>query len=79
MCLIDFGIAKEIINTNEGKMITGLAYTTWFRDPQYSENDYNSIKVEIYPLGKMIYNLYFPEDHPQISSRRNMLTIHSWR
>lgn len=55
--LIDFGLSKPIIETNRGKMITGVGYSLWYRDPQYNEGQYNSIKVELYSAGKIFYNL----------------------
>lgn len=58
--LIDFGLSKPIIDTNRGKMITGVGYSIWYIDPQYNREQYNSIKTELYPIGKIFYNIDNP-------------------
>lgn len=75
MKLIDFGISTPTILTNQGVMMTGVAYTTWWRDPQYNPEEYNDIKVELYPVGKiyeeimnggMIEGNIIPSDNPSL-------------
>lgn len=55
--LIDFGISAVATPTPQGSVVTGVAYTEPYRDPEYVETDYNPISVEMYAVGRTIYNL----------------------
>jgi len=55
-CLIDFGLSKRVYNTSEGKMTTGTAYTMSYRDPEYRDDVFNPIAVELYPVAVMLDN-----------------------
>jgi len=59
-CLIDFGLAKRIYNTAQGKMITGISYSLPYRDPEYNGSAFNPINVELYSVGASLIKFYDP-------------------
>jgi serine/threonine protein kinase len=61
--LIDFGIAGEATMFNNEANITsyyfrGLAYTGYYRDPQYFDTEFNNINVEEYAIAKTLYSIH---------------------
>ena len=49
--IIDMGLAAKCILNKDGQYYTiNSCYTVPYRDPEYSETQYNNIKVEIYSL-----------------------------
>ncbi len=57
--IIDFGLIKKAnLMENEDMVIAGTAYTLPFRDPEYSEDYYNTINVEHFSVAWTIYGIY---------------------
>jgi serine/threonine protein kinase len=54
-CLIDFGLVQLANLYDEGYFINGIAYTETFRDPEYWDEDYNSIRAELYSVAQTLY------------------------
>lgn len=63
--IIDMGLAVKCILNNDDQYYTiNGCYTIPYRDPEYSEKQYNNIKVEIYSLAmsyKELLTLHVPE------------------
>jgi serine/threonine protein kinase len=70
--IIDMGLTKYAILGQDGKYyFNGIAYTEGFRDPQYSEIQWNPIETEIYALAKSFYHMRHPLNKYIITSFRD--------
>jgi serine/threonine protein kinase len=50
--IIDMGLSiRAILNKDGNYYIKGVAYTSIYMDPEYFQDQYNNIRVEIYALG----------------------------
>lgn len=62
--LIDFGLTRhaQLIQYPDDPIpryyITNVAYSSSFRDPEYSRNDWNPIEVELYAFAYTLYYLH---------------------
>jgi serine/threonine protein kinase len=54
-CVIDFGLVQLAKLYDEGYFINGIAYTETFRDPEYWDEDYSSIRAELYSVAQTLY------------------------
>lgn len=55
--LIDFGLAKTSILLDGKHYIRGTAYTEFYRDPEYVQEEYNSINSEMYAIARTLQYL----------------------
>ena len=62
--LIDMGLTNKCIINNNTYYTKGVAYTGNFRDPEYVEDQYNDIKVEIYAL-EATYKYILKQTYPK--------------
>jgi len=56
--LIDFGISQMATPFNNGRnYFIGIAYSEYFRDPEFVETEYNPIESEMYAIARTLYYL----------------------